>query len=992
MNKFFFSILLLAIVSFACAKKSAVETWQDKHYKGDFVDAMQMPDKPSVLEKRKADALAEEKERKAKERSKDKEADDDLALPTEQLPDARIAKMVVLTADDVILRRGPGASFKSVGTANKNDMFVLLQTTRGVDRDDLWYKVHDQKGNKFFISGRQAHIKQVKEQIKRSERVSLEKIQTLFDPTPPLPPELVQAKTITLNFENTDVYDVITTFCELLKLDYVIEGDIKGRITLQTFNNIAVGDLYSVLEQILAVNHLTVVRSGKLYRFLPIPDAIKKPVSIHYGENANIPDSDRLIIQIMPLKHISVESMKKIIQPLLTKDATFLDVPETNNLMLVELASNVKRIVRVVQALDIDKLSQSDVHLYRIEHSEAATVVKELNEVFSSIGYKDVLGDSLNFLAVERLNSILVVNTFEDISPIIEFWVEKLDQPVLLGVNRMSTFVYYVQNGEASILAGLVKAVFQSTLQPQALQQKKKPGVPGAPGAPGAAAPGGAQTGGQQSAFGALTTPPAPAAPAPSAAPPTAPTASAPTSSIPSIVNPVTDLASLGGPRVSVSSGLAGKKDALGGAADQDFEGNLIVLPDKDTNSLIIRTNPRNYPAILELLKKLDLMPQQVLIEVLIVDVVLDNNVQMSIDGLFRDPKASATSSGSLFRGEAFGVGNTPSGLTLGSALGTAAGTFSVFVGKPDKFIALLQALASDSKANILANPVLVTSSNKLANIAITQEVPIVTTVVIPGSGGNPATLAPQVQYRSVGTILSIDPKINKENFVSLKVIQEISELGAQIQGATQPSFNTRKLTTEVVLKDNQSLVMGGLMRTRTASASTGIPFLKDIPYLGLLFGSQTTSLQKTELMLFITPHIITTAQDSQFVTDQIKTRLERLKLAPKEELEPETLPTVKVEEIPELSIDTKNKGDSLDPAKDTEAEMEKKAEELRRRKERIEVVPFRTKVAETSKDKAEPSASSKKAEPVAPEKKPEEPALRIEKIVPMPRSTSVAP
>ena len=148
-------------------------------------------------------------------------------------------------------------------------------------------------------------------ELQKKQDTSLDKIQTLVKVEPKLPEDLRKAKHITLNFEGTELYDVITTFCELLKIDYVIEGSVDGKVTLQTFNKIPVEDLYSVLEQILALNNVAVVKSGNFYRFLNTPDAAKKPLSIHYSNDPNIPDKERMIIQIVPLKFISVESMKK---------------------------------------------------------------------------------------------------------------------------------------------------------------------------------------------------------------------------------------------------------------------------------------------------------------------------------------------------------------------------------------------------------------------------------------------------------------------------------------------------------------------------------------------------------------------------------------------------------------------------------------------------------------------------------------------------------
>ena len=753
------------------------------------------------------------------------------------LPKSTDLKKIRITGDNTPLLKGPGVQYQKIGTATKGDLFDLIRVERGYGEGQTWYLVEDATGSKFFVANKQSRIvrektapaavtaqgqkagkpespetlqeKPEKIELQKRQKVSLDKIQTVVSVEPDLPEELKEAKHITLNFEGTELYDVITTFCELLKIDYVIEGNVEGKVTLQTFNKIPVGDLYSVLEQILALNNVTVVKSGNFYRFLEAPDAAKKPLSIHFADDPSIPDKERMIIQIIPLQHISVESMRKIITPLLTTNASFIEVPETSNLMMIEMAYNVKRIVKVVQALDIDKLASSDIQLYKLRNADSEVMVKELEEIFSSMGYKEALGDSLSFLSLTRLNSILVVNAFDKILPTIEFWVNRLDQPVSEG--DVSTFVYYVQNGDSAALAGLLNGIFASSGSKETTTNTSA---------------------GNKSA---TTT----------------------KANVSGASTPVTTEKS---PTIETTGGISG-----------DFEGEITILPDQDTNSLIIRTSPRNYPAILALINKLDLFPQQVLIEVLIVDLTIDETTETGLDFAIKGSLGNSDVSGSISPSQDVAT-------TLGTSLGTATSSFlqggSFIIGQPDKIFAQLQLFASDSKANVLANPILVTSDNKAANISITDEVPIVQEANTPSAGG--AIVTATVEYRSVGIKLDITPKINSENFINLKINQEISSRGTDV--GDQPSFNTRQVNTEVVLKDNQVLIMGGLMRTDTTDTTTGVPVLKDLPYVGKLFGSESTTLKKTELMIFITPHVISNSNDSEFVTHEFKKRLTNLK------------------------------------------------------------------------------------------------------------------
>ena len=818
-------IFILSATWYGCGatKKSTMYRLKNKT---DVVDAMILPDLTSSDEKTGPEELIDPNKIK-------------------NIPESQRLKKIRITGNNTPLHKGPGAQYSKIGTAAKGDLFDLIRVERGYGKGQTWYLAEDATGGKFFISSQSSTIfrekpepvvettqaqesiwpeslvnqetrqkaasqdRPEKVELQKRKKASINQIQTIVNVEPDLPPELREAKHITLNFEGTELYDVITTFCELLKIDYVIEGNVEGKVTLQTFNKIPVEDLYSVLEQILALNNVAVVRSGNFYRFLQAPDAAKKPMSIHIGDDPNIPDKERMIIQIIPLQHISVESMKKIISPLLTTNASFIEIPETNNLMMIEMAYNVRRIIKVVQALDIDKLASSDIQLYKLRNADSEVLVQELEEVFSSMGYKEALGDSLSFLSLSRLNSVLVVNAFDKILPTIEFWINRLDQPISEG--DVSTFVYYVQNGDAIALAGLLNGIFQDQGESANTTSNTSAGST-------------ATTKIKANVSGAATTS--------------------------TSTNPV----------VQTTDGLS-----------NDFEGEIIILPDPDTNSLIIRTSPRNYPAILALIDKLDLFPQQVLIEVLIVDLDIDESTAAGLEIAFQGFAGSTTVKGGS-------SSSTTKAGTLGTALGAGTASLlaggSFIIGDPDKLIAQLKLFASDSKTNILSNPILVTSDNKAATISITNEIPIEQEAQVPSGGGSVVTST--VEFRSVGIKLDITPKINADNYITLKISQEISSRGADV--GNQPSFNTRLVNTEVVLKDNQVLVMGGLMQTTTRDTVSGIPILKDLPYIGKLFGSESTSLNKTELMIFITPHVISNSEDSEFVTRQFKKRLSNLK------------------------------------------------------------------------------------------------------------------
>ena len=262
----------------------------------------------------------------------------------------------------------------------------------------------------------------------------------------------------------------------------------------------------------------------------------------------------------------------------------------------------------------------------------------------------------------------------------------------------------------------------------------------------------------------------------------------------------------------------------------------------------------------------------------MIIDLQIDEASRRGIEWILEGESmgnVDFTQVGSL---SSSGVTNSILGTSISGATASLVPGGSMILENASRLKAKLELFATNSQADVLANPILVTSDNKAASISVTDEIPVASSTLTTNSAA-PVT-STSISFKKVGVKLDIFPKINSDNFVNMKIRQEISSKGADITsgGVTTASFNTREVNTEVVLKDNQVLVMGGLMRTDKSQVEVGIPGLMDIPYLGKLFSSENTTIKKTELMIFITPHIISTVDDSSIATREIRKRLSSIK------------------------------------------------------------------------------------------------------------------
>ncbi|PKL51770.1 MAG: hypothetical protein CVV37_04675 [Nitrospira bacterium HGW-Nitrospira-1] len=323
-----------------------------------------------------------------------------------------------------------------------------------------------------------------------------------------------------------------------------------------------------------------------------------------------------------------------------------------------------------------------------------------------------------------------------------------------------------------------------------------------------------------------------------------------------------------------------------------DVEGEISILAYEDINALIIRTSPRNYLTILDLLKKLDVSPKQAMIEVLIAEVSLTDTTKVGIEWMLKSPVSiggkhitglSGFTTESLpgavapiitAAGEVTNIMTTPS-------VGTA---FAAII-NPQKYGAILNAFSSLGKVNVLSSPLLLAIDNKEAKIEIGENVPIAT-----GFQQQPSTTtttgtvsfvaAGQIEYKPVGVILTVTPRISEKGRVMLKITQEISSQGPDVAlaGITSPSFVTRKAQTTGIVQSGHTLVIGGIITEQKNVAKEGIPFLSRIPLLGFLFGANTDTVKKTELIIMVTPTVIESTEDIDAITKGFQNRVKIIK------------------------------------------------------------------------------------------------------------------
>jgi len=615
---------------------------------------------------------------------------------------------------------------------------------------------------------------------------------------------------------------------EIMKINYLIDPKVKGTVNIHTTGQLPAEEVFPIFQSILRLNGATAVKRDGLYEIVPLSDAKKTYVPPTSGRaGTKLASEEKFTIQIVSLKYIPATEASKLIKPFLSDGADIVEHPPHNILIISDVASNVKKSLDIIALFDIDIFTDTRVRIYPVLNADVTEVAKEMERIFSSfeVSTKSARGVGITFTPITRINSLLVVSSIPNIFEKVEGWLKELDRIPGEG-SKLSVFVYYVQNAKAKDLADVLKEVF--------VKAKEKKG--------------------EKTAAPAETTPRG-AKPTPTPATPTAP----------------------------------GKEEA-GGIP----EGEIGIVVDEPTNSLIIKAFHRDYRAILETIKKLDIYPKQVLIEVLLAEVTLDETNKFGIEwASFVSSHVTTSQAQGAVLGSQPPVQTTTD--TLGNTITTPLNPFTAplasygglryaIVELGGRLSAAIDLAASQDRLKVISSPQIIASNNKEAKIQVGQSQPILTnTYTTPGvtSTTGAGVVEGTIEYKDIGIILSLTPRISDGGLVSLEInIEDSNVLASAALGnlTSIPAFTKKTAKTVLSVVEGETIVIGGLISESKEKITSGIPLLSKIPIIGGLFGFQSYETKRDELILLMTPHIISNQSTSDAVTKEFKDKVESMK------------------------------------------------------------------------------------------------------------------
>ena len=609
-----------------------------------------------------------------------------------------------------------------------------------------------------------------------------------------MPVSLTVAETsgrfISINFNNVDINVFVKFISELTGKNFIVDRRVKGKVTIISPTKISVKEAYKVFESVLEVHGYTTVRSGKIIKIVPSPDARAKNIETKLKEEADAPE-DRIVTHLIPLKYADPNEIKRLFAPLISKSSVILAYSPTNILIVTDVYSNIKRLLKIVKAIDIIGVGQ-EISVIPLEFANASKLAKILDTVFKTKKKpkKGVPVKLINIIADERTNTIVLLAS-EDETIRIKKLVKMLDKEIPRGKEKIH--VFYLENATAEDLAKVL----------QALPSKQ-------------------------------------------------------------------------------SGPAKGKKAPV--VSEQ-----VRITADKSTNSLIIMAEKEDYLVLEEIIKKLDIPRAMVYIECLIMEVNVDKEFNLGTEWTamgetsYRDREGGYGGGFSDGSGILSGIG-TPSAITdftsltgpgtlpPGFSLGVFGGSVQIGNAVFPNLGAVVQAYKKDKDVHILSTPQILTMDNEEAKITVGKNIPYQTKVGTTTAAETYSTY----EYKDVGITLKITPNISKDRMVRLNISQEVNKLESTTE--FRPTTLKRTIETTVIVNDKNTIVIGGLIDDSFSRTEYKVPCLGDIPLTGWLFKSRYKGREKTNLFVFLTPHVIESPAEAKEIYRKKKDQIDKVK------------------------------------------------------------------------------------------------------------------
>lgn len=651
------------------------------------------------------------------------------------------------------------------------------------------------------------------------------------------PAHKVTSGQINLNFKDAEVDSVIGAFGHLLNKSFVIDPRVRGKISLETPRPVNRAQAFALLKTVLRQQGFAIVDLGDLYKVVPEADAKLQSGPVEIGA-ASARDGDEVITQVFQLNHESANNMIPVLRPLVSPNNTITAFPGNNTLIITDYAANLKRLSKVIATLDSPRPA-AEVQVVVIKNSIASDIAVAVSKLMDEgnrgggggPGAGSDPSQRVVVMADPRTNSVLIRSANASKLTLARSLVEQLDRPA--NADQANMRVVYLKNAEATKLVEVLQAVLSGESNGSSGSSDSSFGSSRSRNSGGSMfGDSGSSSSGLSSSFG--------------------------------------DSDSSSGGGLGSQSGINRERGNQGPTSIK--AGGAIIAADPATNSLIITAPEPVYRNIRGVIDQLDSRRAQVYIESLIVEVKADTVSEMGIQWQFGTsrPGQNSVVGGTNFSSggsNILSVTQNPAALAAAGGLnvGVVRNGVSLFGQNFLNLGLLARALEAETNSNIRATPNLLTLDNEEARIIIGQNVPFVTGQY---ATTNNTLSSPfqTIERKDVGTMLRVRPQVSEGGTVKMEIAQEISAVVDTTQSAGIIT-NRRAIDSNVLVDDGQIVVLGGLIEDTVEGGISKVPLLGDIPGLGRLFRYDNRKRVKTNLLIFLRPVVLRSADQAWDVT-----------------------------------------------------------------------------------------------------------------------------
>jgi general secretion pathway protein D len=657
------------------------------------------------------------------------------------------------------------------------------------------------------------------------------------------PAALIRGEGVEMNFDGADIQTVAKTLLgDVLGLNFVVDPRVQGNVTLASVGPVPRKDVLPEFESVLRMSNAAIVRDGKLVKIVPIPETGGiGAVSTGAGQPG-------FGVSLVPLRYTSAATVAKTVEGFLSRPGAMRVIPSRNLLLIQGTTAERQTALDAIATFDVEWLRNQSVGVYPLKSTSPETMIGELERIFET-NEGGVGQGVVRFQPISRMNAVMVVTKNPKLLAETTQWVQRLDRSDTTGTTLRT---YRLKHGSATRVTKILNDIFVGQRSGATTDQPANQIAPGTESA--------------QSRLDSLDRGKTAAARSGSGA--QSASASRGSSPIAAAFEAFSDRKDTEDDTSGAVSGTSG-----GNAPRGTFQ-NVRITADAANNSIVVYSNQEDYRVIERALRDVDRPRLQVAIEATVAEVTLTDGLQYGIQYFLTSKDVGlASDKGSV------GLLGAAQSAAQSALLQRVTPGLNVLLGSEALPRVILNALATITDVKVLSSPSVVALDNQPALLQVGDEIPVTTSTATLLSNSN-TPVVNTIEMRNTGVILKVLPHVNANGTIQLEVDQEISNVVNPDQQTLTPTISQRRVHSTVAVTSGQTVLLAGLISEREQQSRSGIPGLRDIKFLGDLFGNTTGTKQRSEIIIFIKTRLIRNSMDAGAVTEEFREKLQMMRSA----------------------------------------------------------------------------------------------------------------